>query len=182
MITKEGGFEMKKSITFILLMLCLILPKTIFANTTSEEVTKASPIQFEKDEYIRITQPIKDRMSVFDKDLNVIGEARYNVKIEMHLFNKKESDRIYPRNAYRVYDLDPVGFSQTFNELIELQEGDNKLRLTYGYTTSQGEYIEGRIVIYVSRKTEAEKTALKNLRIDSTEIFTNTVKKPSIQQ
>ena len=168
---------MKKSITFMLLMLCLMLPKTIFANTTSAGVTKASPIQFEKDEYIRITQPITDKMSVFDKDLNVTGEARYNVKITMQLFNKRENERVYPRNAYRSYNLDPVGFSQTFNELIELREGDNKIRLVYEYTNAKGDYTEGRIVIYVTRRSAAEKIALKNLRIDNTEIFTGGGKK-----
>ncbi len=172
-----GGFEMRKSITFIVMMLFLLVPTVIFANTTGAEVTKASPIQFEKDEYIRITQPIKDKMSVFDKDLNVTGEARYNVKIKMQLFNKKENDRLYPRNAYRTYDLDPVGFSQTFNELVELREEENKIRFLYEYTNDKGEYIEGRIVIYVTRRTEEEKTALKNLRIDNIEQFTGGMKK-----
>lgn len=162
---------MRKTITLMIMMLFLLIPTAIFANTTSAEVTKASPIQFEKDEYVRITQPLKDKMSVFDKDLNVTGEARYNVNIKLQLFNKKESDRLYPSTAYRTYDLDPIGFSQTFNELIELREGDNKLRLVYNYTTAQGDFIEGRIVIYVNRRTEQEKTALKNLRIDTTEQF-----------
>ncbi len=171
------GFEMKKSMTLLIMMLFLLIPTAIFANTTSAEVSKVSPIQFEKDEYVRITQPIKDKMSVFDKELNVTGEARYNVKITMQLFSKKENDRLYPRSAYRTYDLDPIGFSQTFNELIELREGDNKMRLNYDYTNSAGEYIEGRIVVYVNRRTEEEKTALKNLRIDTTEQFTSSVKK-----
>lgn len=175
--TKGGGFEMRKGITFIIMMLCLLFPTALFANTTGAEVTKSSPIQFEKDEYIRITQPIKDRMSVFDKDLNVTGEARYNLNIKMQLFTKKENDRLYPRTAYRTYNLDPIGFSQTFNELIELREGDNKIRFLYDYTNSSGEYIEGRIVIYVTRRTEEEKIALKNLRIDTTEQFTGGVKK-----
>lgn len=172
-LPREGVRKMRKSTIFMMLMLCLILPKTIFANTTSAGVTKASPIQFEKDEYIRITQPIKDKMSVFDQALNVTGEARYNVNIKMQLFNKKENERMYPRNWYRNYTLDPVGFSQTFNELVELQEGDNKIRLVYEYTTDKGDSIEGRIVVYVTRKSAAEKSALKNLRIDNMEIFTN---------
>lgn len=171
------GFEMRKSMIFIIAMVFLLLPTAIFANTTSTNVTKASPIQFEKNEYVRITQPIKDKMSVFDKDLNVTGEARYNVKIKMQLFNKKDNDRLYPRDAYRTYSLDPVGFSQTFNELIELREGDNKMRLLYEYTNANGDYVDGRIVVYVNRRTEEEKVALKNLRIDTTEQFTAGVKK-----
>ncbi len=164
---------MRKSIIFMVAMMFLLVPTAIFANTTSAAVTKASPIQFEKDEYVRITQPIRDKMSVFDKDLNVTGEARYNVKIKMQLFNKKDNDRLYPRSAYRTYNLDPVGFSQTFNELIELREGDNKMRLLYEYTNGKGESVDGRIIIYVNRRTEQEKTALKNLRIDTTEQFTS---------
>lgn len=163
---------MRKRITFILLVLCIMLPQSVFANTTSAAVRKASPIQFDKDEYIRITQPIRDRMSVFDQALNVTGEARYNVKITMQLFNKAESARVFPRNAYRTYYLDPVGFSQTFNELIELREGDNRIRVGYEYSNAQGQYTQGRILIYVTRKSAAEKSALKNLRIDNTEIFT----------
>ena len=168
---------MRKIMIVIIATVFLLLPTAIFANTTSTEVSKASPIQFEKDEYVRITQPIRDKMSVFDKDLNVTGEARYNVKIKMQLFTKKENDRLYPRNAYRTYDLDPIGFSQTFNELVELREGDNKIRLLYEYTNAKGEYSEGRIVVYVNRRTEQEKLALKNLRIDTTEQFTSTIKK-----
>lgn len=168
---------MRKGITFIIMMLCLLFPTAIFANTTKAEVTKSSPIQFEKDEYIRITQPIKDKMSVFDKDLNVTGEARYNLKIKMQLFNKSETERLYPRNAYRTYNLDPVGISQTFNELVELREGDNKIRFLYDYTDSAGASIEGRLAIYVTRKTEKDKIALKNLRIDNTEQFTGGPKK-----
>lgn len=164
---------MQKKIGFLVLLLCLFIPKIIFANTTAAGVTKASPIQFNPGEYLRITQPIKDKMAVFDKDVNVMGEARYNTVITMQLFNKKEADRAYPRNAYGVYDLDAVGISQTFSELIELQEGDNKVRFIYSYTDSKGDLIEGRIVIYVTRKSEEEKTALKSLRIDNTEQFTN---------
>ncbi len=168
---------MRKSIIFTILMLCLLFPTAIFANTTAAEVTKSSPIQFSKDEYIRITQPIKDKMSIFDKNLNVTGEARYNLKIKMQLFNKKESDKVYPRSAYRTYTLDPVGISQTFNELIELREGDNKIRFLYDYETASGESVEGRLIIYVTRRTEEEKEALKNIRIDNTEQFTGSNKK-----
>lgn len=167
-----GSSKVKKSIVFMTMILCLLLPKTIFANTTGAGVSKASPIQFQRDEYVRITQPVKERISVFDKSLNITGEARYNVKIKMQLFNKRESDRLYPRNAYRSYDLDPIGFSQTFNELVELREGDNKIRLVYEYTDGKGVRTDGRIVIYVTRKTEADRVALRNLRIDSTEQFT----------
>ena len=164
---------MQKKIGFLVIMLCLFIPKIIFANTTAESVTKASPVQFGVDEYLRITQPIKDKMAVFDKDVNVVGEARYKTLITMQLFNKKEGDKVYPRRAYQAYDFDAVGISQTFSELIELQEGDNKIRFLYNYMDPKGELIEGRIVIYVTRKSEEEKTALKNLRIDNTEQFIN---------
>ena len=60
---------------------------------------------------------------------------------------------------------------------MELREGDNKIRFVYDYTNSAGEYIEGRIVIYVTRRTEDEKIALKNLRIDNMEQFTTGIKK-----
>lgn len=161
----------------VIAMACLLMPKLIFANTTTGDVTKVSPIQFEANEYIRITQPIKDKMAVFDKDVNVTGEARYKTIIIMQLFNKQENERIYPRNPYRTYNLDAVGISQTFSELIELQQGDNKVRFLYSYENKQGELVEGRIVIYVTRKSEAEKSAIKNLRIDNTELFINGLKK-----
>lgn len=157
---------MKKVIGFLVVIICILVPKTIFANTGTP---KASPIQFEKDEYMRITQPIKDKMAVFEKDVNVMGEARYGTIISIQLFNKKEDELAYPRKPYRTYKLDEVGMSQTFNELIQLQEGDNKVRLVYEYTNSNGELIDGRIVVYITRKSEAEKEVLKSLRIDSTE-------------
>ena len=167
---------MRKRMVFLLAMLCLLLSKSIFANTATEGVTKASPIQFEADEYFRLTQPIKDKIAVFDKDVNVTGEARYKTVIKMQLFNKKENERIYPRDAYCTYDLDPVGMSQTFSELIELKQGENKVRFIYSYENKNKELVEGRVVIYITRKSEAEKAAIKNLRIDNTEAFTNGLK------
>lgn len=166
---------MRKKIGFLIIMFGIFIPKMVFANTTATTagVTKASPIQFESDEYLRITQPIKDKMAVFDKDVNVMGEARYKTLITMQLFNKREGEKAYPRSAYGVYDLDAVGISQTFSELIELQEGDNKIRFVYTYKDGQGEVVDGRFVIYVTRKTEEEKATLKNLRIDNTEQFRN---------
>ena len=91
----------------------------------------------------------------------------------MQLFNKREGERAYPRSAYGIYDLDAVGISQTFSELIELQEGDNKIRFSYTYKDGHGEFVDGRFVIYVTRRTEEEKATLKNLRIDKTEQFRN---------
>lgn len=167
---------MRKKIGFLLLMLLLFAPKMVFANTTTNDVTKASPIQFNSGEYLRITQPLKDKMSVFDKDVNVTGEARYKTMISIQLFNKREGEGVYERRAYKTYDLDNVGISQTFSELIELQEGENKVRFVYSYPDNKGDLIEGRTVIYVTRKTEEEKTVIKNLRIDSTEQFTNGTK------
>ncbi len=166
-----GGFTMRKKIILMLTLVCLLVPKMIFANTTAAGVVKASPIQFKDDEYLRITQPVKDRLAVFDKDVNVTGEARYKTVITMELFNKKENERLYPRNPYRSYNLDPVGISQTFSELIELHQGNNKVRFVYSYENGQGKVTDGRIVIYVTRKSEEEKAALKNLRIDNTEQF-----------
>lgn len=162
-------FDMKKKIGFILVLLGILMPKVIFANTTNTKTisTKASPIQFNKDEYVRITQPTKDKTAVFDEEVNVTGEARDGTEIQIQLFNKKDHDFTYPRKAYRTYNLDEVGISRTFNELIELEEGDNRVRLIYKYKNTSGEIIEGRIVIYITRKSEAEKEVLKNLRIDS---------------
>ncbi|NLI88800.1 MAG: hypothetical protein GX366_00095 [Epulopiscium sp.] len=165
---------MRKRITLLLFIMCLMLPKTIFANTA---VRNASPIRFNQNEYVRITQPIRDRMIVFDKQLNVTGEARYNVKITMQLYNKKENAKAFPAKPYRTYYLDPVGFSQTFNELIELREGDNRIRIIYQYTNPQGQRASAQTVIHVTRKSAAEKHALKNLRIDNTGIFTGQSKK-----
>lgn len=168
---------MRKKIVLMLMLVGLFIPKMIFANTTAAAgVAKASPIQFKDDEYLRITQPIKDRLAVFDKDVNVTGEARYKTVITMELFNKKESERLYPRNPYRSYNLDPVGISQTFSELIELHPGSNKVRFVYSYENNQNKIIDGRIVIYITRKSEEEKAALKTLRIDNTEQFKGEVK------
>ena len=160
---------MRKKISFILVLLAILAPKVIFANTTDTKAitTKASPVQFDKDEYVRITQPTKDKTAVFDEKVNVTGEARYGTMIQIQLFNKKDYDFIYPRKAYRTYSLEEVGISQTFNELIELAEGENRVRFIYKYTNSNGELIEGRTVIYITRKSEAEKEILKSLRIDS---------------
>lgn len=168
---------MGKKIKWLVFLICLCVPNIIFANTTPAGVAKASPIQFEDGEYLRITQPIKDKLAVFDRDVNVTGEARYKTVIQMQIFNKRENERIYPRNPYITYNLDAVGISQTFNELIQLQHGDNKVRFIYSYGNNKNELVEGRIVIYITRKSEQEKEALKNLRIDNTKPFTGGTRK-----
>ncbi|OON97405.1 MAG: hypothetical protein ATN31_08245 [Candidatus Epulonipiscioides saccharophilum] len=93
-----------------------------------EQTTVDSSIEFKKDEYVKIINPLmglgeNSFVTTFEKEINLMGEARAGTKISIVVYNGTK--------IYKEYELDPVGATQTFNQLLSLQEKDNTVVLTY---------------------------------------------------
>ncbi len=86
-------------------------------------------IEFKKEEYVRITQPVQEKgsdyITTFDSQINMMGEARYGTQITIDVFNDDE--------LYKSYEIDAVGATQTFNQLINLGEKDNIIVISYSH-------------------------------------------------
>lgn len=133
------------------------------------QMTTYAKVHFEEGEYIRITQPIsKDNKPniIFDSQLNLMGEARKGTEINIKVYGKyiiEDEEDFIPENLaeeYLVflideYDLKPVGTTNTFNQLIDLENGDNTVVITYSIDEDSRDVL----YIYITRK---EKDILTN--------------------
>lgn len=139
---------------------------------TKENVTDT--VTFEKDEYVRITQPTKMNTATFDAKMNVMGEARVgtNIKLEVQNIKSTKEAKQVVQNT-KVYELNTVGVTKTFNQLIELAEGENHVLVTY--THEKNEEINGTLTFIITREPESKKEALKNY-IVTTDKLENVVK------
>ncbi|ONI46911.1 hypothetical protein AN643_00985 [Candidatus Epulonipiscioides saccharophilum] len=93
-----------------------------------EQTTVDSSIEFKKDEYVKIIHPLMDLgessfVTTFEKEINLMGEARAGTQISILVYNGTQ--------LYKKYELDPVGATQTFNQLLSLREKDNTIILIY---------------------------------------------------
>ncbi|WP_305767452.1 hypothetical protein [Candidatus Epulonipiscium viviparus] len=87
-----------------------------------------SSIEFMANEYVRVIQPIillqaDSFVTTFEKEINLMGEARAGTQISITIYSGNE--------VYKKYELEPVGATQTFNQLLSLQEKDNTIVLKY---------------------------------------------------
>ncbi|MEG0326021.1 MAG: hypothetical protein RR618_05780 [Cellulosilyticaceae bacterium] len=133
------------------------------AKTT--DTTTSQSITFEKDEYVRITQPIKkDGVTcTFDSQINVMGEAREgtNVVITVSLSTEENMEE---KKLPVKYELPVVGATQTFNQLIELNEGTNIIMISYTNLNTKNVY--GEMTFTLKREKEDTKKAIKGYIVD----------------
>ncbi|MEG1829196.1 MAG: hypothetical protein RR309_07205 [Cellulosilyticaceae bacterium] len=133
------------------------------AKTT--DTTTSQSITFEKDEYVRITQPIKkDGVTcTFDSQINVMGEAREgtNVVITVSLSTEENMEE---KKLPVKYELPVVGATQTFNQLIELNEGTNIIVISYTNLNTKNVY--GEMTFTLKREKEDTKKAIKGYIVD----------------
>lgn len=129
------------------------------------DTTTSQSITFEKDEYVRITQPIKKDgiTSTFDNQINVMGEAREgtNVVITVSLSTEENMEE---KKLPLKYELPVVGATQTFNQLIELNEGTNIIVISYTNVNTKDVY--GEMTLAIKREKEDTKKAIKGYIVD----------------
>lgn len=114
------------------------------------------------DGYIRITQPTKVNMSTFESKVNLMGETKQGTEITIAVYNKKASDSKYSETATTTYELNTVGVTGTFNQLIELSVGDNKIELSYANGKTDTKDV---MVFYIKRESEESKELLKSYKV-----------------
>lgn len=145
---------------------------------SSPNTTTSQTITFGEDEYVRITQPIqKDGItSTFEEQINVMGEARKgtNITLKVYLSTSQEGNTISNQKP-AIYKLTTVGAAQTFNQLIDLEEGYNTVMICYTNENTQDVY--GEIKLVIKRQPEETKEAIKNFRVDSSNAILDKVGK-----
>ena len=135
-------------------------PKPIAVPTPTSTPSQIGYITFKKDEYVRITQPTQppsEGTIVFNSQLNVMGEARVGANILVKVYTRdKEQDSFV---LYKTYEAIEVGASQTFNQLVDLKVGQNKIVVNCTNKKVLEETIEvGNII----RQSEEVKDDIKN--------------------
>ena len=133
------------------------------------QMTTYAWVQFDEGEYIRITQPTNKEYKpniTFDSQVNLMGEARVGTVINIKVYDKyiiEDEEDFFVKDLAKKYldalidefDLKPVGSTNTFNQLIDLEDGENTIVITY----SVGEDKEEVIYLFITKK---EKGILEN--------------------
>jgi len=131
----------------------------IKAVTVIEDDKKVDVLMSE-DEYVRITQPTKVNTSTFESKINIMGEAKFgtNITIEVGSVSTDKDNKLLPKLP-KIYELNTVGVTETFNQLIELFEGQNEVVFTY--TNEKDKRVRGSMSFMVTREPEETKESLK---------------------
>ena len=170
---------MKKYRKIVMLLAFLVIgiySSALYANdtTTSSNIKADTIIKNDKtidvlvseDDYVRITQPSKINMSTFESKINLMGEiiggTKKGTEITISIYNKKEGTKTYKDEATYTYTLSKVGSTGTFNQLLELTEGDNKIVLAYVNTQDSK---NDKMVFFITRETEESKELIKNYNV-----------------
>ncbi|ONI46795.1 hypothetical protein AN644_02525 [Candidatus Epulonipiscium fishelsonii] len=149
----------------------LMAPKEIEKNfidieetteTFNEETTESfDDNKKETDEYLHITQPL-DNTTTFDSQINMMGEATEGIEIIIVVAQDE---------TYNLYDVGTVGATETFNQLIDLYEGDNVISVAGKHDTTVVEEI-----FEVRREPKENKNKLQNFVITGKEDLPSNLK------
>lgn len=167
---------MKKVVMLMMLSLIGLFGTTIYAADTesSNVVIKSEQKDGKTIEYLasedgyisRITQPNKINTTTFESKINLMGEASaQGMKITIEIYNTKtigKADKIetvFKTEPTQVYELGEVGATCTFNQLLDLLVGENKIVVKY---INAGNKIDDEMVFYITRESEENKQQLKN--------------------
>jgi hypothetical protein len=133
-------------------------------NVKTETITKDDKkieVITSEDKYIRITQPTKPNTSTFESKLIIMGETRQGTDIVIEVYSGKlDKETMAISKEPKIYKLKSVGITETFNQLIELEEGDNKIVLIY--TNDKDKKDKEKMVFCITRESEATKEFIKS--------------------
>ncbi|OON98888.1 MAG: hypothetical protein ATN35_03085 [Epulopiscium sp. Nele67-Bin004] len=130
------------------------------AINTSSVVSIDESVLFEEDEYVRIARPIvtdESLITTFESKINMMGEAREGTLIAITVYQDE--------NVLNMYDLEPVGATQTFNQLIELGDRHNVIIVSYMH---EADGVGSHIQLEIYRQPDENKALLKNFIISTT--------------
>ncbi len=140
---------------------------TTTSNVKVETVTKDDKkveIIVSEDKYVRITQPTKVNTSTFESKMNVMGETSQGTEITIEVYNTSlDKKGISLVKNVTVYTVKTVGITETFNQFIELLEGENKIVLIY--TNEKDKKNKEKMIFYVTRESEEKKEFIKTYNV-----------------
>jgi hypothetical protein len=136
---------------------------TVTSNVTVETVVKDDKkveVVVSEDKYVRITQPTKVNTSTFESKMNIMGETKQGTDIVIEVYHTKiDKDSTDLPKASATYTLSTVGVTETFNQLIELLEGENKIVLSY--TNPKDKKEKANMIFFITRESEETKEKIK---------------------
>ncbi|MGL5676498.1 MAG: hypothetical protein ACRDDX_08790 [Cellulosilyticaceae bacterium] len=107
---------------------------------------------------VRITQPPKkDDIQTFDSQMNVMGEAIVGTDIIISVTYDTNLVDLQEDQKTVEYKLKTVGATQTFNQLIDLKEGENTIVLRYVNGSDKG-----ILTLKIKRMSESERQLIKS--------------------
>ncbi len=138
-----------------------VTPSNVKVETVIKDDKKVEMVVSE-DQYVRIAQPTKVNTSTFESKMNIMGETKQGTEITIEVYNTK-TDNLSLSKDVTIYTLKTVGITGSFNQLIELLEGENKVVLTYTHEKDKKE--KEKMVFYIVRESEEIKELVKNMLV-----------------
>ncbi len=115
-----------------------------------------------EDSSIRITLDAKKYydLCTFEAQLNLEGGAKEgtNITIKVNNISKDKNRLVLGTKEYKVAT---VGSTASFNQLIELFDGQNEINLTY--THEKDKKIQGNMIFVIEKFTESDKNKILEL-------------------
>ncbi len=164
----------KKIIVLCMLSLMGVFSTTIYAAESSNVVVKSEQKDDKTIEYLasedgyisRITQPNKINMTTFESKINLMGEASsQGTEITIEIYNTKtitkagKTETIFKTEPTYAYKLGKVGATCTFNQILDLSEGENQIVVKYINVTDK---VDNKMIFYITRESEENKQQIKN--------------------
>lgn len=165
----------KRSLVFVFVVMMMSLyAGAIYANDTKEVVkgvnvkvvteekdSKSVDYLVSEDDYVKITRNnsnLKVSNTTFEGKQLLIGSVNKGTEITIAIYNKGANKEEYGEEATSTYTI-KVDTGEGFEQLIELLEGDNKIKLTYA---NKAEKKYDVMVFYIKRESTESKKAIES--------------------
>lgn len=165
----------KRKFVFLLVFIIVSLYATvIYADDTKEEskginvkvVTeekddKSTDYLASEDDYIKIARnntSLKVVNTTFEAKQLLIGNVNNGTEVTIAIYNKVADKEEYKEEASNTYTI-TVDTIEGFEQLIELPEGQNKIKITYN---NKDDKKSDFMVFYIKRESTESKKAIEN--------------------
>ena len=165
----------RKGLVFLFVFVMMSLyASAIYANDTKEAVkgVNVQVVTEEKDgnsidylvsedDYVKIARnnsSLKVANTTFEGKQLLIGNVNKGTEITIAIYNKTANKEEYSEEASNTYTI-KVDTSEGFEQLIELLEGDNKIKITY---VNKADKKEDVMVFYIKRESAENKKAIES--------------------
>lgn len=128
---------------------------------TEEKDGKSIDYLMSEDDYVKITRNnsnLKVSNTTFEGKQLLLGSVNKGTDITIAIYNKVANKEEYKEEATNTYTI-KVDTAEGFEQLIELLEGDNKIKITYANKTDK-KY--DTMVFYIKRESVESKKAIES--------------------